>query len=87
MKHGALIKSTQIYAYQQDFSKEAAGSLKSNMAYGDAQLRIISFNVKKKSKKEKKILNLFSGNIFQMISVTFQIKQHGHLVITILATN
>lgn len=65
MKHGALMKSTQIYksmlpvTYQQGFSKEAAGSLKSNMAYGEAQLCIISFNVKKKKKKEIKINTLF----------------------------
>lgn len=41
----------------------------------------------KKARKKKKNLNLFLGIFFQMISVTFQIKQHGHLVITILATN
>ncbi len=79
------LKSTLPVTYQQDFSKEAAGSLKSNMAYGEAQQCILSFNVKKVIKKKKSLY--FSGNIFQMISVTSQIKQHGHLVITILATN
>lgn len=39
------LKSTLPVTFQQDFSKEAAGSLKSNMTYGEAQLCIISCNV------------------------------------------
>ncbi len=52
------LKSTLPVTYQQDFSKEAAGSLMSNMAYGEAQQCILSFNVKKNN-KEKKIFIFF----------------------------